>query len=192
MDSPAAAPPCSRRRSCAWIGYFALLAALGSIAVVTPIVYNLSQQLRQEQLDAARQRWRDNGPANYDLTYAVAYDGDPLAERHIVLVRGGKVVFASCEGEVRCLSPALGAAAGLPAGGLGKGDDLDVPAVFDHIAELLHEQSTASRGNFLVAVFDRKDGHPRRVVRRVRGTRTREEWNLRLWPAGELASGHKR
>jgi hypothetical protein len=160
--------------------------------VAAPILYNLNQQLQPEQLAAARQRWRDHGPANYDLTYAVTYDRDTLAERHIVLVRDGKVVFGSCEGEIRYLTPALGAAVGLPAGGIGKSAGLDMPAIFDHIEELLREQSTASRRNFLVAVFDPKDGYPRRFIRRVRGTSTREEWNLRLWTAGALDSGKKR
>jgi hypothetical protein len=191
MDLPAAAPR-SRRRSRAWVAFFVLLLALASVGVAMPILYNLGQQLRPEQLAAARQRWRDHGPADYDLTYQVAYDRDPLAERHIVLVRGGKVVFASCEGEVRYQAPALAAAVGLPAGGLGKGGGLDVPAVFDHIDELLREQGAAARRNFLVAVFDPKDGYPRRFIRRVRGTPAREEWNLRLWPAGALGSGGKR
>jgi hypothetical protein len=43
-----------------------------------------------------------------------------------------------------------------------------------------------------VAAFDPKDGYPRRFISRVRGTSTREEWNLRLWPAGTLYSGIKR
>ena len=178
--------PALKKRSRAWIGFFALLLTLAGVAVVLPIVYNLGQQLRREQLESARRLWQQYGPADYDLTFAVTYDREPLAERHIVLVRGGKVVFASCEGEIRYLSPALGAAAGLPAGCLGGGEGQDVPAVFDRIGELLQEQEGPSRRDFLVAVFDPKDGHPRRFIRRVRGTSTREEWNLHLWPAGKV------
>jgi hypothetical protein len=181
-------PPADRRprRSRAWVGFFALLAALAAAAVALPILYNLGQQLRPEQLDAARRRWHENGPKDYDLTFSVAYDRERLAERHIVLVRGGKVVLAACEGEVVSLAPALAALVGLPLGGTGTAPGRDVPAIFDHIADLLREQTPGARRNFVVAAFDPKDGHPRRFIFRVRGTSTREEWNLRLWPAGAL------
>jgi hypothetical protein len=169
------------------MGYLVLLVLLSAVAAVTPIVYNLRQQLRPEQLAAARQRWRNHGPADYDLTFAIRYDRERLPLRHLVLVRGGKVVFASCEGEIVTLSPALRAAAGLPAGGLGREPGQDVPAIFDHIDELLHEPD--AQHNYLVVMFDPRDGHPRKIIRRVRRSDTREEWSLRLWPAGTLQLG---
>ncbi len=187
LSPGAGAPP--RRRSRAWVGFFVLLVILAGIAVTMPIVYNLGQQLRPEQLEAARQRWSKNGPLDYDLTFSITYDRDPIAQRHMVAVRGGKVVFASCEGEILSLSRPLRAAAGLPAGSLGQDVGQDVPAVFDHIERTLKEEDSAARRNFLVAVFDPKNGHPRRFIRRVRGSSTREEWNLRLWPAGTLERG---
>ncbi len=173
-------------RNARWIVFFVVLVVLAATAIVLPIVYNLGQQLRPADLEAARRRWRDHGPADYDLTFAVTYDRERLAERHIVLVRGGKVMFASCEGEVTALAAPLAAAAGLPAGGLGHGGARDVPAIFDHIEALLQQESTASRHNFLVAVFDPQQGYTRRFIRRVRGTSTREEWDVRVWPAGAL------
>jgi hypothetical protein len=169
-----------------WVVFFAVLGVLAAAAITLPIVYNLGQQLTPEMLAAARQRWRDHGPADYDLTFAIKYDREELPERHIVLVRGGKVVFASCEGEAVALAPALAAAVGLPAGGIGQGGARDVPAIFDHIEKLLNEKSTGQRRNFLVAVFDPHEGYPRRFIRRVRGTSTREEWDVRVWPAGAL------
>jgi hypothetical protein len=174
------------------MGFFALLVVLATFAVALPLLYNLRQQLRPEQLQAARQRWREHGPKDYDLTFAVTYDRDPLAERHIVLVRGGKVVLALREGEMVSLAPALRAAIGLPAGGLGREQGRDVPAIFDHIESLLAGQDTDARRNFIVGAFDPKDGHPRRFVFRIRGTSTREEWNLRLWPAGALPAANIR
>jgi hypothetical protein len=189
---PSSAVPTPRPRSRAWVGFFVILVILAIVAMLLPIFYNLGQQLRPEQLQAARQRWRERGPSDYDLTFAITYDREPLPERHIVVVRGGKVVFASCEGEILSLSGALRTAAGLPAGGLGKTDGRDVPAIFDHIEALLREEGTAARRNFLVAVFDPKNGYPRRFIRRVRGSSTREEWNLRLWPAGTVERGEAR
>ncbi len=176
----------TRRRTWRWVVFFAVLATLAGTGIVLPIVYNLGQQLRPEQLEAARRLWAEHGPADYDLTYAVTYDRERLAERHIVSVRQGKVVFATCEGELVELAPALAAAAGLPLGGLGHGQGLGVPGIFDHIEELLRQQSTQGRRNFLVAVFDPHEGYPRRFIYRLRGTRTREEWDVRLWKPGEL------
>ena len=42
--------------------------------------------------------------------------------------------------------------------------------------------------------FDRRQGYgyPRRIVWRRRGTRTREEWDVRLWQAGELGREKKK
>jgi hypothetical protein len=180
---PPAAP--HRRVSRAWIGFFALLVVLGLAAVVLPILTNLRQQLRPEQLAEARQLWKEKGPSDYDLTFTVTYDREPRPENHLVVVRGGKVALAAGEGEITWLGPALRAFAGLPPGVL-PGERFDVPAFFDHIEELLHAESSGKRGNFLLAVFDPKDGHPRRIVFRQGGSSTREEWNLRLLPAGAL------
>jgi hypothetical protein len=198
------------RRAWRWVVFFAVLATLVGAAVTLPIVYNLGQQLRPDQLDAARHRWRAAGPADYDLLLDVLWDRDRTAQRHRALVRRGKVVFASVEarpverdllgrssvrqgarfasgeGEVVLLAPALAATLGLPAGGLGQGTAWDVPALFDHLDALLAEEQAAPRHNFLVASFDRRTGYPLRIVRRVRGTSTRQEWNVYVLPAGDL------
>jgi hypothetical protein len=189
MDPAAVVPP-RRRRSRAWIVYFLILAILASIAIVVPILFNINQQLRPEQLEAARQRWRDHEPRDYDLTFAITWDRDQTPERHMVAVRGGKIVFASCEGEILFLAPAMRAAAGLPGGGLPRAHAYDVPAIFDHLDGLLREEG--ARRNFLIAGFDPNDGYPRRFIRRIRGTSTREKWDVRVWPAGTLERGEAR
>ena len=171
------------KRSRRWVPFFVLLCCLAVTGVVLPIVYNLGQQLRPEQLAAAKARWQQSGPADYDLTFTLKYDREPQAERHVALVRGGRVVWSSCEGELVQVSPAVGAAIGVAAGGSSRGGR-DVPAIFAHLEALLAEGET--QGNFLVAVFDPKTGWPRRIIRRVRGTSTREEWNLRVWKPGEV------
>lgn len=168
-----------------WIGYFVLLGILSATGIVLPIVYNRSQQLRQEQLDAARLRWRQSGPADYDLTYSVKYDRDATAQRHVVLVRGEKIAWAGCEGETVSLSPAVGAVVGLTSGaGLRGGQD--IPAIFAHLQHLLDDQERSGGNRFLVAVFDPAQGWPRRFVWRIRRSSSREEWDLRVWPPGEL------
>jgi hypothetical protein len=174
------------------VSFFVVLTVLAAAGVTLPIVYNLNQQLTPEQLRQAEQRWHDNGPKDYDLTYAITYDRERLAERHVVLVRGGEVVFESCEGEVIQMAPALSAAAGFPLGGAAEGAGRDVPAIFKHIEALMSEETTSQRRNFIVAVFDPREGYPRRFIRRVRGTKTREEWDVRLWPAGALAKEAKK
>ncbi len=174
-------PP--RKRSRRWVPFFLVLTALATTGVILPIVYNLGQQLRPEQLDEARRRWNEVGPRDYDLTFSIQFDRDLLAQRHIVLVRQGQVVYASCEGELLTISPAIAALIGSPAAAT-TGRGMDVSAIFERIQQLLDEDER--RRNFLVAVFDPKEGWPRRVIWRVRRSSTREEWNLRVWPAGEL------
>jgi hypothetical protein len=176
-----------RSSSWRWVGFFVVLVLLAGAGITLPIVYNLGQQLKPEQLAAARQLWQQKGPRDYDLTYSVTYDREPRGERHVVQVREGVVVYAGCEGEVTAMAPALAAVVGLPAGGSADGAGRDVNAIFAHIEGLLDEQQTAQRRNFIVAVFDPKEGYPRRFIRRIRGTKTREEWDVRLFPPGALS-----
>jgi hypothetical protein len=169
-----------------WIGFFVVLGLLAVIGVALPILYNLNQQLDAGDLRRAEERWREAAPADYDLTFMIRYDREELAERHVVLVRGGKAVFAAVEDEVVHVAPALGALLGVAALGAERQRPRDVPAIFAHVESLLRDQESSGGNNFLVAVFDPKFGYPRRIVRRVRRSSTREEWELHLWAAGEL------
>jgi hypothetical protein len=175
-------------RSRRWLPFFVVLACLAVTGVVLPIVYNLNQQLRPEQLAEARARWLEYGPKDYDLEYTLQIDRDLTLERYAVLVRGGKVVFAAGDGEVYRVPSDLGAVSGPSAVGMVSGEKkpCGVDAVFDRIQAVLDGSVGAARRNLIVAVFDPRDGHPRRFVYRVRGTSEREEWVLRLRPAGAL------
>ena len=175
-------------RSRGWIAFFVGLITLAVTGVTLPIVYNLGQQLTAEELDRSRMLWKSAGPTDYDLTFSIRYDGDQLAERHIVLVREGKATFAVCEGEVVHAAPAIGALLGLAGANAQRQRPRDMPAIFQHIADLLEDQETSGGKNFLAVAFDPRDGHPRRIVRRVRRSNTREEWQFRLWQPGELAA----
>jgi hypothetical protein len=201
MTTPPPASDLNRpTQSRAWLAFFAVLIVLGVAGVMLPLVYNLGQQLTGDELAKAREQWNSSGPGDYDLTFSIRYDGDQkdktkdktkgkdIAERHIVLVRDGKASFAACEGEVVHAAPAVGALLGLAGFAAERQRPRDMPAIFQHIADLLNDQEESDGKNFLVAVFDPRDGHPRRVVRRVRRSSTREEWQLRLWLPGELAA----
>src|SRR5262249_33085835 len=83
-----------------WPPFSALRPVGAALAAARPLVDNLGQQLRPEQLEGARRLWAEVGPADYDLEVAVGFGRDPRPERYTVLVRGRRVVFAAGEGEV--------------------------------------------------------------------------------------------
>jgi hypothetical protein len=177
-----ALPPLPRPRR--WVWFFLALVVLGVTAVVVPIVYNLSIQLRPEQLAEARRLWRENAPADYDLEYLVKTtkaDGEEETP-YRVEVRGGRAVFVAANGEVLGVDAALAAIAGpvLPALSPEEAGRYAVPALFDQIEATLHQDETAGGRHFATARFDPKDGHPYHYVHRVRGTRERVEWNVKL------------
>ena len=189
MTSPPTAPGLHRPvRSRAWLVFFAILIVMCVAGVMLPILYNLHQQLKAEDLEKNRAHWQADGPKDYDLTFSIRYDGDQLPERHIVLVRDGKASFAVCEGEVVHAAPALGSLIGLAGVNAERQRPRDMPAIFGHIDDLLKDQEESNGKNFIVVVFDPRDGHPRRIVRRIRKSSTREEWHFRLWQPGELAA----
>jgi hypothetical protein len=178
-------PPRARSSRRNWVGFFVLLALLASFAAALPVVFNLRQQVRLEQLEAARARWREHGPRDYDLEYTVRHDRDPVPERFLVLVRDGQPVLGAREGEIVYLSPL----ARMAIGGLGAAFDndpgADVETVFGRIQQVLWQEEESGRRNYVTAIFDDQDGHPKRFVYRVRGTSQREEWHLLLSPPGE-------
>jgi hypothetical protein len=183
-------PPAARRQSHPhrWVWFFALLATLGVIAVVIPIVYNLRQQLRPEQLAEARERWRQHGASDYDLAFEVKYDTEPRADEHAVQVRGGKVVSWAINGQDLARAPGDTLPPSQRAEASAGGEALlemwkrpDVEGLFNMMQKWLEEDAASgSRRNFATANFDSRDGHPLRYVHRVAGTRQRQEWNIKL------------
>jgi hypothetical protein len=167
------------------MGFFLVLAVLGTAAVVVPIVYNLSIQLRPEQLADARQRWRENAPADYDLAYLVKRSPDGVESvdaEYFVEVRGGRVVLVVADGEVGYLDPSLAVVADVALLALSceRAERYGVPALFDQMEEALQRDKAAQRRNFATARFDPKDGHPYHYVHRRRDTKERVEWNVKL------------
>jgi hypothetical protein len=157
-----------RRRSWVWVWYFAVLAVLGAVALVVPLVYNLGLQLKPEQLDAARARWREKGPSDYDLEYREKIDPNERIFTYQVKVRGGRVVAFQCNGRDEGTNdPEV--------------QEHSVDGLFREIeARLREDEAKGGRRNYVTAAFDRTDGHPVRYVRRVAGTHERVEWNVKL------------
>jgi hypothetical protein len=82
-----------------WIWFFVVVFALAFLATAVLIVFNLAQQLRPEQLEAARKRWREQGPRDYTMTYTTRNNGDKDGDHFWVKVRGGRVVQSKYNGQ---------------------------------------------------------------------------------------------
>jgi hypothetical protein len=139
--TPSPRHPVTRSRR--WVWFFLLVGVLGAAGVSVEIWSNLTQQLTPEQLAGARRRWRDKGPRDYVLEYAVKreYNPDPAGRAPVtytVHVKDGKVESATA-GERE----------------FGSMDDL-----FDKIERQLDADIAAGgKRNFIRADFDRTDGH---------------------------------
>lgn len=81
-----------------WLWYFLVVIVLSLASIVTLTVYNQGQQLKREQLDAAKKLWSQKGLQDYQLTYTQQRKGDPRPETYVVRVRSGKVASASLDG----------------------------------------------------------------------------------------------
>lgn len=175
-SSPAVRRP-ARQASRGWIWFFVVLAVLGATAVILPIVYNLSLQLRPEELAAAQQRWKANGPRDYDLQYQekITEKGEQSETSWSVEVRDDRVKSVACDGETL---PALDY------------PNLTVDGQFTEIEKGLQlDLAEGRRHNYATAAFDLGDGHPTHYVRRVHGSGDRLEWNVNLFKPGQ---GEKR
>lgn len=161
--------------------FFVLLAILAAVAIVLPIVYNLSLQLTPEQAAEARGRWRAVAPANYDLDYQqrITAAGATQETAFRVCVREGRIAAVLRDTDLVYLLPAARLALGQapPADG---SEGRDVNAMFEHMESMLDRDASGTRRNYATATFDRRDGHPTRYVRRVRGTTDRLEWTVKL------------
>jgi hypothetical protein len=173
-----------------WVWFFLVLAALGAVAVVVPIVYNLGLQLTPEQTAQARQRWRASGPADYDLDYQQKHTsaGDTVETVYRVLVRDRRVTAVFCDGKLTLLGGSVEAALGpwprqLP----GPSGARDVDGMFDYMEEQSRADAGSPRRPYATATFDKYDGHPTRYVHRVRATGERLEWTIKLSRVGDSA-----
>ena len=174
------APP---RRSRGWLWFFLILVAMSAVAITVPIVYNLSLQLRPEQLAEAERLWHEHGPRDYDLEYAEKVDPDSHIFIYQVKVRDGRAIALVCNGKTELIDERAGLVVGSIArlGDAAEAQEHTVEGLFRQIEQAL--QKDAERGgrrNYVTATFDKEDGHPVRYIRRVAGSRDRVEWNIRI------------
>ena len=158
------------QQSYRWVWYFVVLAVLTIAACTILVWYNLRQQLKKEDLQAARALWNKNRPPDYDLTYTKR---GSASGTFFVKVRGGKVVDVTLDGREitqndKPLDPSRYAR-------------YDMTALMDDIETFLEEDDEPGRPKiYSVATFDPTDGHLIRYVRRVMGTSERIEINVQL------------
>ncbi len=171
-----------------WVWYFLILAVLGSIAVVVPLVYNLSLQLKLEDVLAARKLWQANKPENYDLEVMVR-ENEGETDEYFVKVRRGRVtsIIGKAEGIIQLDETALLAlGAGItarPSVPIANLPPHTIDALFDTIeADLKRDATLPGRRNYATASFDSRDGHPHRYVHRRSDTKERVEWIVKLTP----------
>jgi hypothetical protein len=159
-----------------WVWFFAVLAVLAVAAVVGNWYYNLSQQLTPEQLQAAEELWKKNGPRDYDLRVVrdvsgANSSGEPTHEELLTKVRGGRVVMVTLNG--RPLESRL-----FP--------DYDVEGWFDNVERFLEiDHKPGALRTFTRARFAPTDGHILEYVRRVSGTRERQSFRTQVLPPSE-------
>src|SRR5712664_2552474 len=75
------------QQSYSWVWYFVVLGVLTVAACTILVWYNLRQQLKKEDLQAARAQWQQNRPSDYDLTYTKRGSASGI---FFVKVRNGK------------------------------------------------------------------------------------------------------
>jgi hypothetical protein len=157
------------RRIPSWTWFFAVLTLLGLAAIAVPLWFNLSQQLRPEELARARELWERNQPADYDIEYSQT---GLTPEKFTVRVRGHQV--RSVTSDDRPLPP-------------GSYPYDDMGALFRFIeTHLANDNQPGSPRTFTVAGFAREDGHVLHYIRSVWSTHERIEIDVRLHP---VASG---
>jgi hypothetical protein len=148
-----------RKNSSLW--YFLVLGILAVAAMVSLVMYNLGQQLTQEQLTAARALWKEKGPKSYQLNYRIKIGLDLEPDYFVVRVRNGEVVSSTRNErpEERRLFAERG-----------------MDAIFDWIQDF---QDLAAKPKqtrpYLFGTFDPATGAVRKYVRRVRGSSERLE-----------------
>jgi hypothetical protein len=149
------------KKSRRWIWYFVILFILATLASVVLVVFNLQQQLKPEQLAAARALWKERGPADYTLSYTTQVN-EEAKDHYWAKVRDHKVVESRYNGEPE--PPERRGYRGME-------------GLFDFMERFMKiDTEPGSPKTFVRAIFDdQKTGGLRWYVRRVMGGRQRVE-----------------
>jgi hypothetical protein len=142
-------------RNRGWLWYLLIVGGLAVVAVTILIAFNVGQQLKWDDVQAARRAWQQHGPRSYRLAYtsSVAESGQPKVVDHFVIhVRDGKTSAATRNGKE------------VPSEEL---DRYGMERLFDLVEANLREDAEARV--FTRAKFDDDDGHLVWYVRSPRG-----------------------
>ena len=171
-SQPAPTPPPQKNHT--WIYFFAFLVIASVGVTVFMIRFNLSIQLKPEDLAAARKLWEEKGPKSYDLFYTEQLNDDDRKTVFAVKVRAGKVAEVLMNGKP--LEPTTE-----------DGVEHDprpyhsMEAKYRDIERFLDiDQKKDAPRVYVIANFDPETGAVLRYIRRVMGTRERVELNLRV------------
>jgi hypothetical protein len=149
-----------RRRSGSWVWFFVAVIVLTIIAIALLWFFNVKQQLTFEQLQAARQRWDQNRPTDYDLTWTKTGSaaGMVFNDSFLVRVRHGEVQSVLMRQEVPDNGTAKRVERKLPERFY---DRYDMGGLFADLKGFLKAKADqAGRGRVsLTARFDPGDGH---------------------------------
>jgi hypothetical protein len=152
-------PPKKNRR---WIWFFVVVFLLALLATVALVVFNLRQQLRPEQLAAARKMWAERGPRDYTMAYTTRVNEEAEPAHYWVEVRQGRVVLSKYNGQPE--PPERYAYRSMD-------------GLFDFIEKFMQMDSEpGALKTYVRGIFDdQKTGGLRWYVRRVMGSRQRVE-----------------
>lgn len=173
MSEPSSPTPPSRKNY-AWIGYFAflLVASVGVTAFM--IWFNYRVQLKPEQLEAARELWKQSGPKSYNMIYTKEIGTGGRKETFVVKVRNRIVE------EVRMNEKPLVANS--------DGEQENDPRIYHSMDNFYRDlmkfmecdQKPDAKKVYVTANFDEKTGAVLRYIRYVMGTPDRVELNITL------------
>jgi len=144
-----------------WIWFFVVVIVLSLAAMAALISYNLSLQLKPEQLQAARELWREKGLQSYQLSYTIKRGIEGSKDSYVVRVRNGRVVSSQVNGkpEPRERYAFRG-----------------MDALFHDVTRFQEMDGEPGRPRtYTRAWFDEKNGAIRKYVRRVMGSHERTE-----------------
>ena len=127
-----------------WIWVFVVFFGLAIVATVILIAYNLGQQLKPEQLAAARQLWNEKGPRSYTMAYTVRRNESEDLDHYVVKVVNRRVVASEFNG--RPEEP-------------GRFGYRGMDSLFDDIERFQTQDREPGKPRvFVRAIFDPKDG----------------------------------
>ncbi len=159
-------------RNNGWIWYFGFLFVASVGVALFMIWFNLSIQLKPEQLEIAHKRWRENGPKNYKMLLKKKLNNEDKVTTFMVNVRNKKVTEVMMDGKP------------LPQENDNE-RDMNVyhsmDATFSFVQTFMTKDHKENAPKvYVTALFDPENGALLRYVRRVMGTTQRVELNITL------------